>query len=273
MEGKNCLEDRVLLAKENPEEMDQLLTEYQPFLKKQLSGKNGSGLEYDDMFSLAMLTFIGCIMQYEEGRGNFLSYCSICIKNRIIDEMRKQSRYTSHILLLDKSNEFTEPPELNIASIKAYNKELERAALSEEIEALSQILSTYGISFYELTNVCPRHSRSKTQCVSAAKILLADRKMKIKFFKSHKLPQKELAAKLNISPKTIEKHRKYIAALAILLSGDYPGIKAFLPACQEKKQIASQSKDTPSGEDENLNENGNYYGACQQESNCHDGRW
>ena len=52
-------------------------------------------------------------------------------------------------------------------------------------------------------------------------------------FEQKKLPQAQLASALFISPKTIEKHRKYIVTLIILLSGDYPGIRAFLPQYRE----------------------------------------
>jgi hypothetical protein len=47
------------------------------------------------------------------------------------------------------------------------------------------------------------------------------------------LAQAELAKEFGISPKTIEKYRKYIVTLSILLLGDYPGIKAYLPLYRE----------------------------------------
>jgi RNA polymerase sigma factor len=35
--------------------------------------------------------------------------------------------------------------------------------------------------------------------------------------------------RFNLSERTIEKHRRYIVSLTLILSGDYPGIQAFLP--------------------------------------------
>ena len=62
----------VLDAQQDRNRLNQLISDYLPFIKKQLSGLNGLRLEYDDMLSLAMLTFSGCVHQYSLEKGNFL---------------------------------------------------------------------------------------------------------------------------------------------------------------------------------------------------------
>ena len=57
----NTIEMRVQSAQADPGKTEQLMSDYLPFLKKQITGMQDLMLEYDDMLSLAMLTFLNCI--------------------------------------------------------------------------------------------------------------------------------------------------------------------------------------------------------------------
>lgn len=224
------IEERVLLAQENTKELDKLLQDYLPFIKKQLVGKTYMGVEYDDMLSLAMLSFVISIRQYKIGHGSFLSFCAACIKNRLIDESRKQLRYNHIITPFDpiSDNSALSSYEEKI-SITIYNDDLEHQFLSQEIDALSLELKNYDITLLNLPTICPKQKRAREQCIEIAKKLISDSFALKKFSTNHKIPQTYLAHLCSLSPKTIEKHRKYILTITIILLGDYPCIKAFLP--------------------------------------------
>lgn len=98
---------------------------------------------------------------------------------------------------------------------------------------MSLELADYGISFRELTKLCPRQHRSRNLCLFLAKEIVGEDTYKKQLIQSKKLPKTELAGRFQISGKTIEKYRKYIVTLVILLLGDYPGIKTFLPEYKE----------------------------------------
>ncbi len=226
----NELEKTVAEAKKNVKALDSLINNYLPFIKKQVGTLINLGLPYEDMLSLAMLVFTNCVGQYTEGRGGFLSFVKTSIKNRIIDESRKEQRHLSKTIPLQIEDEISFESQI---SLQTYNRELERQSLSDEIDSLSLALTPYNITFGELTKICPKQGRARQLCLRLAEAVVNDKAMKAELLKNKRLTQNRLANCLNISPKTIEKHRKYIITLIILLMGDYPNIRAYLPQLRE----------------------------------------
>lgn len=226
------LEEQLLLAVMDKNELNRMISEYLPFIKKQLVGFQGSPLEYDDMLSVAMLAFAGAVTQYQPGRGSFLAFAGQNIKNRVIDEIRKQKKYRSKLISISQEEEDSKTPE-TILSIELYDKEQERNNLNMEIEQYSSELLNYGISFSDLVKLSPKHAKARVQCINIANGVISNQAMRIQFLQIHKLPQQELAATFQLSVKTIEKHRRYIVALIILLLGDYTYLQTFLPNRQE----------------------------------------
>lgn len=214
------LEQQVLAAGRNRQSMDKLLRDYLPFVKKQ-AAQGGPGLDYDDRLSLAMTAFADAVRRYEPERGGFLSFAELCIRSRLTDESRRELRRTSKVVQLHEEYEQLADDPLG--------RELERQSLAEEITALDKALGLCGLSFRELPAACPSQRRTRIQCLQLAACVAADEILRESFGRTGRLPQGELARRFKLSVKTVEKHRKYIAALAVLLIGDYPGIRAFLP--------------------------------------------
>lgn len=229
----NDLEQRVKEAKNSGELLEQLILDYLPFIKKQVGSMMGLGLEYDDMLSIAMLVFSNCVHQYEIERGNFLTFVKVSLKNRLIDESRREMKNKMIVPLYKETEDEVLLQTENQIALQYYDKEIERKNLCIEIEDLSTKLEQFDITFSQLAAICPKHTRAKRQCYAIALAVSNDEVMKKKLMENKKIPQKELAGMFKISVKTIEKHRKYIVALVILIDGDYPGIQAFLPKSRE----------------------------------------
>lgn len=227
----NEIENRIAMAKSDRHALDRLLSDYLPFIKKQIVASN-LGLDFDDMLSVAMLTFTGCVEQYDTEKGNFIAFASTSIKNRLIDEARKEGRHAGNVISLIKEDGAV-IPQVEAISLQQYQVETQRQTLAYEIDALALNLLPFGIAFRELPKLSPRQNRARALCFGAAKLLLENDRMKEQLFVHKKLAQAELAAQLDISPKTLEKHRKYIVTVAVLMSGDYPNIKTFLPQNEE----------------------------------------
>lgn len=227
----DTLEERVRYAKQDREERNRLVAEYVPFIKKQVSRFPDSYMEREDMVSIAMLTFSGCIMQYEPQKGKFLSFAGICIRNRLIDELRKCKAAPVIVPLYEEGGMIWESGQL---SMTEYDREQERESLAEEIEEISKKLAEYGINFLGLPKVCPKHKKARQRCMEAARLVIQEGALKEKLLVQKQLPQKDLAGLSGLSIKTIEKHRKYIILLALILLGGYPGIRTFLPDGEEE---------------------------------------
>lgn len=224
------LDIKIRQAKTDRGALERLVEEYMPFIKKQAMAAGNLGLEYEDKISISMLAFITGVLQYREDKGGFLSYCAKIIKSRLIDEYRKNKRQNSRIFYVGTEVEMF--PEQEEEALNAFYKEEERKILAEEIAEFAKGLSAYGISFAELPKNSPKQDRSKRQCRLLAKEVVSDKKLRQDFLNTGRLPQRELAERLEISVKTVEKHRKYIVTLIILLLGNYPAVKAFLPGME-----------------------------------------
>lgn len=229
------LEERIRIAKDSRKETEHLLMDYLPFIKKNIIGMNHGVIDYDDMLVIGMMAFTQSVQSYHAEKGTFLAYASKVIKNRIIDEERRELKHSSKFILLHRENENgevkAEPEEQD--AVDQYQRELERKALAEEINDFSTELTKYQIQFSELPRVCPKHKKSRELCSDLAMEIKNHPELSEAFVRKHRLPQAELALKFHISVKTIEKHRKYIVAMVVLMMGDYPNIHTFIPKYRE----------------------------------------
>jgi RNA polymerase sigma factor len=230
----DALIERIEIAKSATDELDCLITDYMPFIKRIVSDTSNLGMEYDDSLSLAMLTFMNCVKQYDSEKGSFIAFASTSIRNRLIDESRKQTRYIGKVIPLfpDAEDDVSETAE-DKASIAIYNQEQEQECLIDEINAFSEQLIQYGITFQELPQICPRQDRARNQCIDIGRFVSKNDEMLDMRYKHRRLAQSALAKEFGLSEKTIEKHRKYIVTIVILIVGDYPLIRAFLPRYKE----------------------------------------
>jgi len=226
--------ERIEKAKSENAELERLITDYMPFIKKTVNDVGNIGMEYDDRLSLAMLTFMNCVKQYDVEKGNFIAFASICIHNRIIDESRKQLRYSGKIQPLFPSDaDAISGTAEDKGSITAYNLEREHESLSDEILIFSGQLKEYGIIFQELPRICPKQDRARKQCITLGRSVAGNNEMLDVLLRFRRLSQSAIAKQFGLSEKTIEKHRKYIITIVILLTGDNPCIRAFLPQYKE----------------------------------------
>lgn len=232
----DTLFERIVLAKNCNSELDSLISDYIPFIKKTINDTGDPDIEYDDKLSLALLCFMNCVKQYELERGNFIAFTASCIRNRLIDESRSRVRYVKKIIPFLQSGDGGIPEIENAVSLAVYNKEQEQESLCIEIDNLSAQLGRYGISFGELPLICPKHNRARKKCYEISDFITGNEDMLQTFFRTQRLAQSELARHFDLSEKTIEKHRKYIVTLVLLLTGDYPYIRTFLPQYKELKK-------------------------------------
>lgn len=228
---------KIDTAKADSAALDALLSEYLPFIR-QVAGKQAVlGIEYDDCVSIGMLTFADCVRQYQPERGNFLSYCTVCIRNRLIDESRRQLRAVQNNVPLE-----VEEDDNNLvsfqdkAAIRAHARAKERDAMAEEIALLASQLREYRVRFDDLDRTCPKHSRLREQCIQAAIALAQDPAQARRLQESKRLPITYLADRFDIPVKTLEKFRKYLIAVAVIYMGDYPHVREFIPM-QERNEV------------------------------------
>lgn len=211
---------RVIAARGNARETERIIEEYLPFIRKQAASVQGA--PQDDSGTLALLGFVQAMQKYEPGKGAFLAYAQLVIRSRLLDEIRKAP--PAHLPLEAEDG----PSPIDEASIARYDADEERRELAAEIAEANAALEAYGISFALLGKIGPRQQRSRALCLRVARHIACDDALCGDFNRTGRLPQAAAALALGISPKTIEKHRRYIVALLVLLAGDFPHIHCFL---------------------------------------------
>lgn len=182
--------------------------------------------ENDEELSIAMVAFNKACDTYKEENGEFLGYAAVVIKNSLIDYFRKSSKnpYLTYGSADDeKITEITDKK-----SKEEYFNSNEASFRAEEIVRLTKVLKEFDIDFSKLVDNSPKHQDTRENVLRIVIALGKHENIMENIMKTKKLPIKEIMSKLDLSKKLLDKWRKYILALLIVLYGDYPYIKSYL---------------------------------------------
>lgn len=217
----------------DPEAREKLLVQYNPFILRVAARATGRYIRSgsDDEYSVALGAFNEAIDGYSSDRGGFLNFAETVIKRRLIDYYRRESRRPetpiSDFEDTDDEGNVSNPIMLK-ESVLAFNVESEAEARREEIVRFGRDLQQYGLSFAELTRVSPKHEDARRSAIAVAKLLVADGELTDHLMKRRELPLSALADVAPVSRKTIERQRKYIIAVSLILLGDYAYMQGYL---------------------------------------------
>lgn len=195
----------------------------------------------DDEWSVALEAFCSAVETYVYERGNFLKFSEMVIRRRLIDFFRRQSRFQLEISVDPAafSGETEEHGGANAvvaAEIACKTSRRQDDTLKEEILAAGAQLSSYGFSFYDLIHCSPKARKTKEHCLIAVRFLVSDPGFIAEMRRTKTLPLKTIEAQANIPRKILERHRKYIIAAAEILTGDYPGLSAYMQRFRKEQR-------------------------------------
>lgn len=231
---KNTLEESVLLIQQGDRFLlNDIIDSYKPFIAKTVSSVCKRYIyETDDEFSIGLIAFNEAIEKYSPERGSsLLSFSEVLIKRRVIDYIRKQTKFQYISLDITGVHYEEESPGnviVNELSLDDYHKKTDEQLRKEEIIHFQNLLSTFDLSFSDLVENSPKHADARKNAIIAAKMLVEDKELKNLLFEKKRLPIKQLEQMVNVSRKTIERNRKYIIAIALILSSDYVYMKDYL---------------------------------------------
>lgn len=217
---------------------EDLIRSYKPFVMRVTAESCGRYVVAgeDEETSIALLAFDEAITAYRGDRGgSFLKFAETVIKRRLIDYFRKQNTRREVPLTAfeveDEEGEVYAPAEEQ-AAVLAHQDRVERADRAEEIMRYQRALAAYGITFAELAALSPKHQDARDGAKRLARALAANAAWIAHLERHRSLPLQELERSgLGVSRKTVERNRKYIIAVAILLIGDYDHLKSYV-ACE-----------------------------------------
>lgn len=221
----NTIEYKVTNAQNDKRAANKLIEEYIPFILSCASKATGRYItESDEEFSVALSAFDEAIRSYSRDKGTFLSFAGLVIKRRITDYFRREYRAKdmvpfSALSTTDGSGtviEFDAPaPEEHDAKY--------------EIEALNAELSAYGFSFFDIASDSPKAEKTKSACLEAISFILRDTKILSEIKKEKRLPITAVSKTSGVRKKLLERHRRYITAVVLIMTGEYEIIREYFP--------------------------------------------
>lgn len=119
------------------------------------------------------------------------------------------------------------PIEISAAKDR-YILETEAWHRKEEILEFKAELKKYKLSFDELIDVSPKHRDARESAVQVARLVFEDEHLRNQVIVKGRLPIKDLVHQVDVSKKTLERNRKFIIALVLILNGDYIYLKDYL---------------------------------------------
>lgn len=219
----------------NEEARNQLLREYIPFVAKSASQATGRYIRrgQDDEFSIALAAFNEAIERFDLERGtSFLSFADTVIKRRLIDYFRSKQAKHRDVPFSDFEVQDEEENVINYVevqkSVEEHQRSIESEARRDEILKFAQLLMEFDISMEELVDLSPKHQDARENAMEVAKVIASQQEFCDYLMTKKSLPLKSLMKHVRVSRKTIERQRKYIIAVSIILIGEFDMLQDYI---------------------------------------------
>ena len=237
---KSTLEETILkIQKGDTGLQNELIGKYKPFIAKSVSSVCKRYIdETDDEFSIGLIAFNEAIEKYSADKGSsLLSFADLLIKRRVIDYIRKEAR--NKTITIESSNGESDEESLkskieSTISIDEHQKLLEQEHRKEEILHFQRVLSEFDLSFQDIVDQSPKHADARYNAMEIARVIVEAEDLLKHLYEKKQLPIKKLEELVSVSRKTIERNRKYIIAMSLILAGDYIYLKDYIKGVLKK---------------------------------------
>ncbi|WP_409291939.1 RNA polymerase sigma factor SigI [Peribacillus sp. SCS-37] len=236
---KQSLDETILNIQTGDDALrSELIESFKPFIAKTVSSVCKRYIhQSDDEFSIGLIAFNEAIDKYSPDKGrSLLSFAETLIKRRIIDYIRSQAKHRQFSADLAGRDDNLEKEQLYDAekSLDEYNQHQEAERRREEIMRFQAQLAGYDVAFSDLAENGPKHADARKNAISIAMLIAEDEELGDLLAEKKRLPIKQLEKRVAVSRKTIERNRKYIIAIALILSGDYIFMKDYIKGVLEE---------------------------------------
>ncbi|MEW6522567.1 MAG: RNA polymerase sigma-I factor [Bacillota bacterium] len=192
----------------------------------------------DDEASVALMALNEAIDAFDPDQGvEFASFVTTVVRRRLIDHFRRESRRRelpmSQLDRTDDEGNIASP--IQVLAVDNHHRRLEQEERRAEIEAYGRELENYGISMRELVKVSPRHQDARARAMDIARTIARDPQMCRYLRDRRELPLRLLEERVAVSRKTLERQRKYLIAMTLVLTGDYGYLREYLRLPSERE--------------------------------------
>ena len=113
-------------------------------------------------------------------------------------------------------------------AVSRYGAEQEAEERREEIQRYSARLTEFGIRFTDLVVDSPRHADARVRAIECARVLAGDPLLAEHLRSKRELPLKALENRVGVSRKTLERQRRYIIAVAVILLEEVTHLRHYI---------------------------------------------
>ena len=213
---------QVYKAKKDSHAADELIQAYMPFIKSETAKfLNRPPDKSDDELSIAMFAFYESIQNYSKLRGSFLKFAALHIKNRLIDNYRKEKRNKGQISLDVSDDDKQDLKDTIRDEHDKYQENELREATQQEIAELSAQMQDFGVSMTDVAENSPRQRRTLEICQRAVQYARNNPEILDDFLRTKRVPLAKLAEGANVERKSLERHRRYLVAVLLICTNGY----------------------------------------------------
>lgn len=212
----------------DPSARQEIIQRFTPLVIKIAAGLTGRYVQLgrDEEISIGLLALNEAIEKYDPTRGaSFISFANLVISNRLKDYLRRQK---GRELPSSSVSEQLPPLDSRQAWQEFRDREIQENRRSEVVQFAEQ-LNSFNLNLKQLASATPKHRQARQRAFQAARLIAASSEMSRHVQERKELPLKEMEGLLDVSRKTLERQRKYIIGLYILLTGDYQYLAEYLP--------------------------------------------
>ena len=246
---EQVLRDTLISAKSgDPLVREDLIRSHKAFIARVSSKVCSRYLSWDndDELSIALLGFNEAIDSFDpHGGASFHSFVQMVIRRRLVDYFRKEGKHEHLSLSPTNLEDEDEDEELSRyaldTSLEQYQENENQEVFAQVVENYVRVLCDYNVTLDDLVKFSPKHCDSKQTLTNVA-LVLSEMPELMEHLQTHKLlPIKQLQLLTGLKRRVIEKSRKYLIALALILSNpDFYPLKVFMEIPDEPGEKVPQ---------------------------------
>jgi RNA polymerase sigma factor len=231
MLDRQSLEQTIRLAQKGDLcARDELIKNHRDFIARISSRACKRPLTWDnDELSVALIAFNEAVDKFSPDEGAaFQTFAQRVIRNRLVDYFRKESKHR-HLSLSPMDPDDEELSRFDLEhSNKQYQEAESQALFADVVEGYIETLNEYGVTLDDLVKVSPKHRDSRETLMNVALRLSSEASLLESLKRNKLLPIKELELLTGVKRRVLEKGRKYLIALVLIITDHrfYP-LKSF----------------------------------------------
>lgn len=217
---------------------ERLIADHTPLVLRVGARASGRYLQVgrDEEVSVGLLALNEAIDRYRAETGaSFPAFAEVVVRRRLIDHFRRDAA-RKETPFSDFEQEDDEGGAWSpVEFARAQEIDRDRRAAEDrraEIAEFSRLLRPYGVTLQDLVRQSPQHKDARERAVAVAHRIAARPEWVDYLRRHHALPLRELEAvpELAVSRKTLERQRKFIIAVAVILIERLDALRVYVPA-------------------------------------------